>query len=532
MMNTRYSLLVGLGLLLCTAPVVQAQSGALDLSFNEAGYVVAPVNDLDVGQKILVQDDQKVLLIGFSFDAVYTARAYLMRYMPDGTPDPTFATNGVFSYELGQEADLYSAVLTTEGKILLVGATYTSGVYSLLLMQLQPDGTLDNSFGTNGVLDQSVSVVVDNAEDIAYDVALDATGNILVCGSTYSADTVRRPFVARFTPTGVLDSSFGLDGIASIPVLAVGESAFKGVVVQPDGKIVASGYFGNSELWYVMLVVRFNADGSLDPSFGDAGVIKYNYGSVDDEGEDLTLTPDGSILVAGVTVTQTYNYSALLVKFTPSGELDTTFGNAGTVKEDIGTFDFASSVEVMDDGRIVMGGSSGAAPPGAFDLAVWKYHADGTPDMTFGTNGIAQHVIPDYSTMIYGMGIQADGKILIGGQARTSTNQNYFFVGRLQNDLGTGIAELNGPLGALVFPNPATENSTVTMQLPGTILAGARISLYAADGRLVFVSQVDGLQRDAQQISFQLPANLAPGIYQLAFQQEDTRHKASFIITQ
>ncbi|MEO7082152.1 MAG: hypothetical protein ABIY71_11515 [Flavobacteriales bacterium] len=532
MMNTRYSLLAGLCLLLCTAPVVQAQSGALDLSFNQTGYVVAPVNDLDVGQKILVQDDQKVLLIGMSFDATYTARAYVYRYMPDGTLDATFGDNGVVSYALGNEADIYSAVLTAEGKILLAGTTTDYQTYQVLLIQLNVDGSKDTSFGTDGVQVQSVSVVVESAEDIAYDVALDATGNILVCGSTYSADTVRRPFVARFSPLGVLDTSFGVDGIASIPVLTVGGSSFQGIVVQPDGKIAASGYFGNSELWYVMLVVRFNADGSLDPSLGDAGVIKYNYGSVDDEGEDLTLTPDGSILVAGVTVTQTYNYSALLVKFTPSGELDTTFGNAGTVKEDIGTFDFASSVEVMDDGRIVMGGSSGAAPPGAFDLAVWKYHADGTPDMTFGTNGVAQHVIPDYSTMIYGMGIQAYGKIVIGGQARTTTNQNYFFVGRLQNDLGTGIAELNGPEGALVYPNPATENSTVTMQLPGTILACARISLYAADGRLVFASQVDGLQRDAQQISFQLPTDLAPGIYQLAFLQEDTRHTASLIITQ
>lgn len=511
--------------------VLQAQPGALDLSFNGTGYVVAPVNNLDVGQKILVQDDQKILAIGFSFDAIYTARAYAFRYLPDGTLDPTFATNGVFSYELGQEADLYSAVLTTEGKILLAGSTYADGQYSLLLMQLQPDGALDNSFGINGVLDQSISVVAEIAEDIAYDVTLDASGNILVCGSTYSADTVRRPFVARFTPMGVLDTSFGVDGIASIPVLAVGGSAFKGIVVQPDGKIVSSGYFGNSELWYVMLVVRFNADGSLDPTFGDTGVVKYNYGSVDDEGDDLKLTADGSFLVAGVTATQSYNYSALLAKFTSAGVLDTTFGNAGTVEEDLNTFDFASNVAVQPDGRIVMAGSSGVGPPGAFDLAVWKYMADGTPDPTFGTDGLAQHVIPEYSTMIYGMGIQADGKILISGQARTTVNQNYFFVGRLQNDLGTGVAELNNMAGTRVFPNPALANSMVTLQVPNADQPDARINLYAADGRMVHTVRTAGSRRDAEHISFQLPADLAPGSYQLAYCQPGYRHTFNLLVT-
>lgn len=531
MSTNHYSLFAGLCLLLSAPPALHAQDGSLDLTFNGTGYVVAPVNTMDVGEKILVQDDQKILAIGSSFDATYTARAYVFRYLPDGTPDATFATNGVFSYELDNEVDLYSAVLTPEGKILLAGSTTDYQTYRLLLIQLNADGSFDNSFGINGVLVQSVSVVEAIAEDMGYDVALDATGNILVCGSTYSADTVRRPFVARFSPTGVLDTSFGVDGIASIPVLGVGSSAFKGVVVQPDGKIVASGYFGNSELWYVMLVVRFNADGSLDHTFGDAGVVKFNYGNVDDEGDDLKLTSDGSLLVAGVTVTQTYNYSALLVKFTSAGVLDTTFGNAGTVKEDLGTFDFASNVAVLPDGKIVMAGSSGVAPPGAFDNAVWKYMADGTPDPTFGTAGFAQHVIPQYSTMIYAMGIQADGKILIGGQARTTVNQNYFFVGRLQNDLGTGVAELNRMGGTRVYPNPVMANSTVTLLLADAVQPGALISLYAADGRMVHTAQADGLQRDAQHISFQLPADLASGSYQLTFLQLGDRHTFNLLIT-
>ena len=358
MKNKFYALLSGVALLMCSMHVLQAQPGSLDPTFNGTGYVVTPVNTLDAAQKILVQPDEKVLLIGFSFDTNYVARTQVFRLLPDGTPDTDFGTNGVFTYELDYEADIYSAVLTSEGKIILVGSTTDYQTYRLLLIQLNADGTLDNTFGTNGVVTGHISLPTENTEDQAYDVSLDALGNILVCGSSDDLNYVPRPVVVRFTPSGVLDTTFGTDGVATIPVLTVGSNSFKGIVVQPDGKIVASGYFGNTELWYVMLVVRFETDGTLDPTFGDAGIVKYNYGNVDDEGEDLKLLPDGSILVAGITVTQSYNYSALLAKFTPSGQLDSTFGTNGTVKEDLANFDYAANLEAMSDGTIIMSGLS------------------------------------------------------------------------------------------------------------------------------------------------------------------------------
>ena len=512
--------------------MVQAQPGTLDPTFNGSGYSVNPVSDLDAAQKILVQDDQKVLLIGMSFNANYTARAYVLRYLPDGTPDTGFGINGVFSYQLDNEADIYSAVLTADGKILLAGATTDYQTYRLLLIQLNTDGTLDNSFGTAGVAVQRVSEVALNAEDIGYDVALDAEQNILVSGSSTDTNYVRRPIVVRFTPSGELDTTFGVDGVATIPVLEVGGNSFQGVAVQPDGKIVASGYFANTELWYVMLLVRFDTNGVLDPTFGDAGIVKFNYGNVDDEGEDLVLMPDGSILVCGVTVTQTYNYSALLAKFTPTGDLDSTFGTAGTVKEDLGMFDFASNVSLMSDGTIIMAGSSGVGPPNGFDMAVWKYVADGSRDITFGTDGVAQHQLDGYYAMINAMEVQADGKILIGGQARTFTNQNYFFVARLENDVVSAVVERSELTEATAFPKPSTAGTSVTVQFQGPIHHDARIDLYAADGRLSGTYAAKQLQRTAQGIIVPLAASLNTGIYRMTFQQTGTHFTSNLVITQ
>lgn len=519
-MRTKYSLLL-CALCLVLAPLaLHAQSGALDPTFNGTGYVIQPVNGKDGTQKILVQDDQKILVVGMSWDDTFTARAYVFRYLPDGTPDTEFATDGVFEFELDNEALFYSARITSAGKILLVGATTDYQTYRMLLVQLNMDGTPDDTFGTNGVATPVVSLVGPNAEDMAYDVTEDAQGRILICGSSYDENYVRRPVVVRLTSTGAIDTTFGIDGVATIPVMAVGSSVFNGILVQPDGKIVACGEFGETELWYTLLLVRFDEDGFLDESFSDDGIVRHNYGNVDDTGYDLELTSDGSIVVAGNTVTVTYNYSALLMKFTPDGEVDDTFGTMGAVMEDLGQFDYAWDVSVQGDGRILMGGTAGNGPPNDFDMAVWKYMPDGTPDSSYGDNGMTLHVIPGYSTMIYAMELQADGKILIGGQARVvAVNDNSFFIARLENDITSGISDASGSGSAQTFPNPAAAGTEVMVTIPENI-AGAHADLYNMEGQLVHSYRIDQLQRDTRNFRFRLPASLTPGAYQLSVQQQ------------
>lgn len=531
MRKTRPFILAAAGLLLCSSSVVQAQPGALDPTFNGTGYVIQPVNTGDGVQKILVQDDQKILTIGMSWDQTYTARAYVFRYLPDGTPDTDFATNGVFMYELDNEALLYSGTITSTGKILLVGATTDYQTYRMLLIQLNEDGTPDASFGTDGVVTESVSMVGPNAEDMLFDVALDGGGKILACGSSYDENYVRRPVVMRFLPNGQLDTSFGVDGVATIPVMAVGASAFKCVQVQPDGKIVASGYFGQTETWYLLLLARFHPDGTLDESFSDDGIIKHNFGNVDDQAEEFRITPDGSIITAGKTVTVDYNYSALLMKFTPAGEVDASFGDAGAVVEDLDDFDYGWNLALQDDGKIIMAGTSGDGPPNGFDLAVWKYLPDGTPDSGFGSDGLSHPVIPEYYTMIYGMALQDDGKILVGGQARTTINQNYFFLARLQNDDASAIAGPAGSPASVVVPDPAAAGSWITWNIAQPIQPGARISLSAVDGREVATFPVQQLDLGAGHIGLRMPADVNTGVYKLTLQQAGIRSTATIILT-
>jgi uncharacterized delta-60 repeat protein len=327
----------------------------------------------------------------------------------------------------------------------------------------------------------------------------------------------------------VLDTAFGVDGVATIPVNEVGASAFKAIAVQPDGKIVATGYFGQSEFWYLFVVVRFNADGTLDETFSGDGVKKYSYSDVDDSGEDLVITEDGSILIAGKTTDANYNISSLLIKFTSAGEVDETFGVEGAVSADIGQFDYGWEIAELENGEILVAGTAGNGPPTDFDMALWKYDASGAPLSSWGTDGLVQHMLPEYSTMVYAMDLQADGKILVGGQARTDMNQNYFFVARLGNDTFDGIAD-RAVNTAVLMPNPVAAGNQLRVVTDKPVGKAARITLHSADGRVLTTEQLNQAADQRGTIALELPVGLQPGAYVLTVSDNGERYTATLMV--
>jgi uncharacterized delta-60 repeat protein len=193
-------------------------------------------------------------------------------------------------------------------------------------------------------------------------------------------------------------------------------------------------------------------------------------------------------------------------------------------------YDHAWELALLADGRIVIAGTSGDGPPNGFDMAVWKYLPDGSRDASFGTNGFASPVIPDRYAMIYAMDVQADGDILVGGQARTTMNQNHFLLARLQNELTTSITERSGNLPVEAFPNPAVAGSTVQLRIEAEAGNVERIELYTTDGRMVH-SYSGPLAHTTLGTALGIPSDLAPGIYHVALVQRDTRSTTTLIIT-
>ncbi len=485
---------------------------------------------IDSFQDVIIQDDQKILGIGLSFDDNYYSSVYVIRFMPDGSVDSEFGVNGIFRYELDFEALAYSGVINSDGKIILVGSTTNYIDYRMLLIQLNSDGTLDSSFGEDGVVTASIGLADEFQSDQASAIALDSNENILICGFSLDENSSARPVVLRFSQDGVLDTTFGESGVATIPI-SNAENTFDCVAVQPDGKIIAAGHYANDILWYVALVVRFNVDGTLDTTFGNEGIVKYSYSDVDDEVYDMVIAPDGKIILAGFSGSQDYNYNTLLMRLTSDGVLDSTFGVDGIVAEDNGSFDIAEDVTLLEDGRILIAGTSGEAPPGMSNMAAWIYQSDGSPDMSFGDNGFSTHMISGTSVIMHGMDVQVDGKIVIAGQSRPGNGANDFIVIRLLNSVVSGIKDSELAVSPKVFPNPATSNQVISLEIAPNTAQFTSISYYTLDGRLI-QSVPLSVNSSTTQVTTNIPSGLAKGLYLIRFEGNGIISSGSKLIIQ
>src|SRR5438094_1716665 len=252
---------------------------------------------------------------------------------------------------------------------------------------LAVDGDLDPTFGTDG----KVLTDFDHSTDIAYAVAVQTDGKLVVVGTTYlDNDFSNEDFaVARYNPDGTLDKTFGVGGKVQtdFPGLAAVASS---VVIQPDGKIVvAGGAFPLFTFLGDFKVVRYNPNGSLDTSFGDGGIVTTSFPGDGSYAFAVALQSDGKIIATGTDFVDfnpgdMSNTDFALARYNPDGSLDTTFGNGGTVTTDfLGSEDDAFSVLIQLDGKIVAVGSAND-PAKFYDFAAVRYLSNGTIDTTFG----------------------------------------------------------------------------------------------------------------------------------------------------
>ena len=192
--------------------------------------------------------------------------------------------------------------------------------------------------------------------------------------------------VARYTPDGRLDTTFDVDGKVTTN-FGESEANARSVVVQPDGKLVVGGYGLGDGFIYDFLLARYNTDGTLDTTFSGDGKLSTDFSSPFDEGQSVTLQPDGKILVAGSTslipadgVSPSRKLFAL-ARYNADGSADTTFGVDGKVTTPIGPTSTGRAVALQPDGKIVVAGNTTLTDNAEFTLV--RYNANGSVDTTF-----------------------------------------------------------------------------------------------------------------------------------------------------
>ena len=292
--------ILALVLLISNAAAVYAQTaGTLDLTFNGTGKVIWDKDNVDLYQDVKVQPDGKIIAVGTYYTPTYSAGIEVTRFLSDGSFDPSFGDGGHFNFTMNIETGAYKCLIKDDGKILVGGYTTDYATWSMLLLQIKENGTLDSVFGNNGIVLEDLSA----GEEIIYALATQDNGKILAAGYSQDANYRNAPVILRFADTGLLDPSFGTDGVATVPVTE-SDNDFSAISIQSDGKIVAAGHISNGLSWFSLLVARFDEDGILDPSYGSGGIVNMNLNNIDDEFYDMQLTDNDEAVLTGFTVSQ------------------------------------------------------------------------------------------------------------------------------------------------------------------------------------------------------------------------------------
>lgn len=353
-----------------------------------------------------------------------------------GTLDTTFGVNGIIATSIGNAKDFASSIVfQSDGKIVVAGTSRFGRYNDISVVRYQTNGFLDSLFGNNGI----VSTAIGSSNDDGNAVALQVDGKIVVCGESHNNADFDFA-VVRYQSNGLLDSLFGNNGKVTTPI---GSSNDYGIstIIQPDGKIIVAGFSDNGTDNDIA-VVRYNTDGSLDGSFGTGGVVITTVGAGNERGHSLALQPDGKIIVAGYSHNGNDDDIALL-RYNSDGSLDTGFGNGGKVVQGIVTNseDVIYSVMLQADGKIVMAGET--IDSTNYNFAIVRYDSSGNLDGSFGTNGMVCTAIGAGNDYGHSLAIQPDGKYLVAGFSSNGTNDDFAIVryntdGSLDNSFGNG----------------------------------------------------------------------------------------------
>lgn len=381
--------LVGVMLALAVAALAVARDGGgLDASFDGDGVVMTDLGGSEAARALALTADGRIVVAGGAEQVAGASALLVLRYLPDGSLDRGFGADG--AVRLAGASIGYAVALQPDGKIVVAG----QGGGNAAVARLLTDGSLDPTF-SGGLVSSDWG-----GSDVALAVAVQPDGKIVLAGRVLSAGQEEFA-VARLAADGSRDGSFGAGGVVRLDTGGRFER-LQALAIQPDGKIVAAGWRYTSRNEFVVL--RLNADGSLDRSFGSRGIVADLFGGAQSQGQTALLAADGRIVVAG-----TADDGIGVARLRADGTLDPAFGSGG--KEVLAGRGEAMGIAPAGNGRILLGGDvRGAADS---DLTAVRLLPNGAVDPTFApavTNGRAE----DYA---FAAVLQPDGKAIVAGMA-------------------------------------------------------------------------------------------------------------------
>lgn len=363
---------LALALLLVPALAATAAApGALDPSFGAGGKLIT--NLTGTATAVAVQPDGGILVAGAS-----GGDFLLARFLPNGDPDPDFGDDGVVLTDFGGDEAATALLLQPDGRI-VVGGSATTLDSDLLLARYEPDGDPDTSFGSDGQIRASYL----GGSDVLSALALQPDGKIVLAGRTSALPPFYSVLVARLHADGSFDADFSGDGMLTDGISSTHSASV--VAIQPDGKIVIAGSaesVGTAKVGGTLLI-RYTADGQRDTSFGNNGGVIWEVRMGYPAYRSLLAQPDGKLLAGGSSFTE----GAFLVRYTAAGQRDASFGSAGITRVAADqTQVFVALAQPLGGATVALGYRSEPQPR---DFVLARFSSAGKLDPSFGSGGLA-----------------------------------------------------------------------------------------------------------------------------------------------
>jgi len=394
-------------------------------------------------------------------------------------PDPNFGQGGLVSFDFGSGNDGTAVAIQSDGKIIVAGNEGNASGSDFIILRYLTDGSPDNSFNVNG----GTAITISGAQtSFLNSVAIQSDGKIVAGGTAQLSDTDADFALVRVDTIGHVDTTYSGDGQVTTSVGNKFDSLLA-IAAQSDDKIVAVGYtqVGNG---YDIAVVRYTTAGAPDTTFSGDGILTFGTGAATEYATGVAIQSDGKIVVAGTTQDSLGNNHPLILRYNTDGTPDTTFDGDGAAQL---TFDASVvGIDLQADGKIVLAARSGTET--LSDFAAIRLLANGAPDTSFSTDGLAVLDAGSKLDSPTAVLVQANSRIVVvGTQTTTTGNSNPAMVaftttgavdttfgtdGRVVVDFGqttdtaNAIAETSN--GSLVVVGRSSFSSIVTVQFANT----------------------------------------------------------------
>jgi uncharacterized delta-60 repeat protein len=358
---------------------------------------------------------------------------------------------------------LSSIALQSDGKIVVAGNLFNSSftISHFVLVRYNTNGLLDTTFGIDGRVITNLSDKLDKITSIV----IQNDGKILASGTTSDDSNFSDFSIVRYNSDGTLDPSFGNNGI-TITSIRTWDFGYA-MVLQDNNSIVVSGSTSNefNPVFgpdYDFLVLKYDKYGVLDATFGNGGSIIIGTTEANEKALSVNILPDGKIVIGGEH--HIMKYSFMISQLLPNGDLDTSFGNNGVVLNEL-TSQFIESVAMQTDGKFLITEYNGTGGCCSADIKLIRFLADGNFDYTFGSNGIVTTNFLNENNQANSIAIQDDGKIIIGG---ISGNQIHYDYGLARFNSELALSNPINSIGIntfLAYPNPVNQSINLDFSL-------------------------------------------------------------------